>query len=283
MAQELATQKAHQASSFSDDDVSLIKETVCRGATDTEFKLFLYQANKTGLNPLARQLFAVKRYDSSLKREVMSIQVSIDGFRLIAERTGHYAGQVGAFWCGDDGVWRDVWLSNKPPVAAKVGILRDDFKEPCWGVARFDAYKQSYKDKNTGEMKLSPMWSKMGDVMIAKCAESLALRKGFPQELSGLYTSDEMGQVAQEETIQEKITEQPTETKEQKDNVQNLVGFAKKYACDIGLVGDDEALCKLVSSNAIEFSKLKDTLPKWHERITQLLDEQRAIISGKAA
>ena len=185
--------KISPGSIFKEEQINLIKQTVCKGATDHELSLFLYQCERTNLDPLARQIYAIKRrtYDTETRayKDVMSIQTSIDGFRLIAERSGKYAGQVGPFWCGTDGIWREVWLSPEPPSAARVGILRHDFKEPAWGVARFDAYKQTVKDGG-----LSKMWKLMGDVMIAKCAESLGLRKAFPQELSGLYTSDEMAQ-----------------------------------------------------------------------------------------
>ncbi len=177
-------------STFNENEINLIKTTICKGASDSELKLFLYQANTTGLNPLARQIYAVRRWDTKENKEVMGIQVSIDGFRLIAERTGDYAGQTAPLWCGEDGVWKDAWLSDLPPTASKVGVWRTNFKEPCWGVARFSAYAQTKKDKS-----LTMMWAKMGDVMIAKCAEALALRKAFPQELSGLYTSDEMSNV----------------------------------------------------------------------------------------
>ena len=250
---------------FSNEDIQLIKETVCKGATDTEFKLFINQARATGLNPLARQVFAVKRWDSNLKREAMSIQVSIDGFRLIAERTGKYAGQTPPQWCGDDGVWKDVWLSKTSPSAARVGVLRSDFKEPCWGVARFDGYAQRKKEGD-----LTVMWSKMGDVMIAKCAESLALRKAFPQELSGLYTSDEMEQAT---PVHEIEALKPFDFTE----------WAKSYASEIPLADTEEKLDALVSRNASEMAKLYAALPAWHKKLVTLLDQQRATFGADHA
>lgn len=155
---------------FSKDQIDLVKRQIAPNATDTELKLFLYQAQRTGLDPLNRQIYCIHRGGK------MTVQTSIDGFRVIAERSGDYGGQ-------DEPLFNEV---DGKVISCKVTVYRfkGDIRYPASvGVAYMAEY-------NAG----GPMWVKMPHTMLSKCAEAVALRKAYPQDLSGLYTNDEMNQ-----------------------------------------------------------------------------------------
>jgi len=158
------------------EQTQLISTTIAPGCSNDELRLFAYACQRTGLDPFSKQIYAIKRGGK------MTIQAGIDGLRAIAERTGQLDGSE-TYWCGEDGQWSDVWLGSKPPAAAKTIIHRKGSQHPFVGVARFADY-------NAGQ----GLWPKMGAAMIAKCSEALALRKAFPADMSGVYSTDEMHQ-----------------------------------------------------------------------------------------
>lgn len=156
--------------------------------------VFLHHAQKTGLDPFARQTYMIARKEWNPRTRTESfkytIQVGIDGLRVIAERTGRYEGRTPVSWCGADGVWRDVWLDkNTPPTAARCGVYKQGFREPLMAVALFDEYAARKKDGS-----LIALWASKPAHMIGKVSETLALRAAFPQDMSGIYTPEEMDQ-----------------------------------------------------------------------------------------
>lgn len=172
------------------EQVELVKRTVAKGATDDELALFLYQAKRTGLDPLSRQIHFIKRWDATQGREVGTVQTGIDGLRLIANRTGRYRPDEEAARFTFEGPGRAGRL-----VSAKVRVYLGHGSEwfPVEAEAYYDEYLQTRKDKQTGELVATAMWKRMPRLMLAKCAEALALRKAFPAELSGIYAAEEFG------------------------------------------------------------------------------------------
>lgn len=159
--------------------------------TNAELAGFLHLCQRTGLDPFSRQIYLIGRWNKKAGREVFTPQTGIDGYRVVARRatvqTGGTYGYEDFLWCDSTGRWRDVWLADEPPAAAKVTVIRDGQRFSA--VARFSEYAQTFNDGN-----LKGLWEKMPSGQIAKCAEALALRKAFPHDLAGIYTAEEMAQ-----------------------------------------------------------------------------------------
>jgi phage recombination protein Bet len=186
---------------FNPEQMAVIKGHIAKGCTDIELKYFLSVAERSGLDPFARQIYMIKRkekQEDGTFKEIAAPQTSIEGYRLIADRSEEYQGQTQAEWCGRDGEWKSVWLESSPPCAARVGIWKKGFREPLYAVALYSDYvqtKDEYVNKSkTGKKIPTKFWQSMPSLMLSKCAESLALRKAFPAKMHGLYTAEEMGQ-----------------------------------------------------------------------------------------
>ncbi len=150
------------------EQVDLVKATVAKGASNDELKLFLHNCQRLGLDPFAKQIHFVK-YGTGPG----SIIVGIDGFRLIASRTGQHSGTKRGAVYNDNGELIGAWAE----------VYRKDWTQ----FAREEVPLSEY---TTGR---GP-WLKMPETMIKKVAECAALRMAFPAELSGVYSPEEMDQ-----------------------------------------------------------------------------------------
>ena len=168
---------------FSSEQIQLMRDAYAPGATEVEFKTLLEISRLRRLNPFLKQIQFIKRKardDNNNWREFWMAQVTIDGLRAIAERTGLYAGQdEPEFERNKDGLI----------LSARVRVYRKDWQRPSVGTARWDEYVQVTRDGSP-----TKFWATMPHTMIGKCAEALALRKAFPEDLGGLYTEEEMQQ-----------------------------------------------------------------------------------------
>jgi phage recombination protein Bet len=156
------------------EQVTLIKNTVAKGATDDELKLFVYNCQRLGTHPLDRLIHFVKRKGADGAQATH--QCSIDYFRSLAEESGEYNGQDEPEFEYDE--------KKEYPALARVKVYKKGIDRPIVGVAHWKEY--------CPPEKLAFMWRKMPTHMLAKCAEALALRKAFPKKLAGLYTPEEM-------------------------------------------------------------------------------------------
>lgn len=200
--QAIAARRRYLAKTYdlSEEQVDIVRDQICPKATDAELEFFLVTAKRMKLDPFARQIYFIKRRQKFEDRfgnedyiDVGRPEVSIDGLRSCAEQTGEYDGQSPIQWCGPDGQWTEVWLSDSPPLAARATVHRKTFGQPTSHVAHFSEFAPP-RFKNGA---LPAMWSRMPANQIAKCAEAGAFRKAFPRDMSGVYITEEMEHTAQ--------------------------------------------------------------------------------------
>lgn len=168
--------------SFDDEKLRLIRNVISKDLTEDEFRLFISIATSRGLDPVLNQIHAVKRNGK------VTFQVAIDGFRLIASRTGEHAGTDEIEYAYNQ---KDEIISARCCVYRVVGGQRCAFAATVF-----------WEEFYPREEKMAFMWNKMPHVMLGKCAEAQALRKAFPGDMSGLYEPSEMQQDAQPVTNQ---------------------------------------------------------------------------------
>jgi phage recombination protein Bet len=173
------------------DQLALVKKTVAKDATNDELQLYLYDCSRRGVHPLDRLLHFTKR---SGKYTPIT---SIDFMRIRAHATGACAGIEDPMFSG---------VPMHPDFAAHITVFRLVHGQRCAfsATARWREYKP---DQDF-------MWRKMPFTMLGKCAEALALRKAFPQELAGLYESSELDQALEDRVnIQTgEVTEAPAQS-----------------------------------------------------------------------
>ena len=239
------------------EQTQLISSTIAPGCSNDELRLFAYACQRTGLDPFSKQIYAIKRGGK------MTIQAGIDGLRSIAERTGQLDGSE-TFWCGEDGQWQDVWLAKTPPAAAKTIIYRRGASHPFVGVARFADY-------NAGQ----GLWSKMPAAMIAKCSEALALRKAFPADLSGVYSTDEMQQAEAEPVEAVTVTSAPAPAA-------LPAGNAKLFQVGKAAIAKASTMEELAKVNERMKARQSQLSPEQYDQLTALAMEREAALMPAA-
>lgn len=171
----LAVVQSQDIDIFDEKRLQMVRDKFANGAPQDEFDLFIEVCRSRNLDPLTRQVYLIPRYDSREGKKVWSIQTSIDGYRSIADRTGAYAGSDEATFVETGKKIGEPAKVRPDTATVTVWKMVQGVRCPFTATARWDEYFQ----------EKSPLWGRMPHTMLAKCAESLALRKAFPVQLGG--------------------------------------------------------------------------------------------------
>jgi len=177
--------------------IAVLKATILKPYNEADQLQFIQTAQRRRLDPFSSQLYIkpeknlMDKDGHYLKGIIMSGYL---GFLTVADRSGVYTGSIWE-WCGQDLAWKEMWVPSEAepyPFAARVRVYRKDHidsegkQRPEVGIAKWRA-KAAWTDKG-----LIGQWAKDPDFMLGKCALVAALRRAFPNELSGIYEPSEL-------------------------------------------------------------------------------------------
>ncbi len=205
---------------ISDEQEKKICETFCKGLTPEQRTMFLQTCRHTQLNPFLNQICVVPRKNKNFQtgewETKITIQTMIDGYRLIAERTGKYMpGKEYSF----------EYKGNPSIPYSATAHLKKYGPDKQWHEISHTVYWNEYAPMKDG--KPTGQWNKMPHVMLGKCAESACLRKAFPADLSGLYTKEEMEQDGENTIAISPVVEpekQISQQQKQESQQESLIG-----------------------------------------------------------
>lgn len=272
--------------------LALIRQTIAKDCNDSEFDLFIQTARHAGLDPFRRQIYGlVMNKENPTKRQLVLI-TGIDGFRAIALRSGDYrpddlsprfvidpamksdinplglvSCEVSPYKRAPDGTWHKVaaiayWDEFAP--------VEDEW---AWNEAE-------RKRTPTGKKKLKDNWGKMPRIMLSKVAEAQALRRGWPESLSGLYSDEELDRSVTTESASAALEAFEKERRHQLVNAKDCVPmiFAVTEGIvmvPVGTVADRIAAEILTHDNA-------DWIDRWREMNRAGLQQFWAMAKGDA-
>ena len=245
---------------MTEQEITLIKNTACKGGTDEQLAHLIYMAKSTSLDPLKGQIRSIPR---GAQR---SVQIGIDGFRLIAERTGRYApGKEATYEYDEDGALTRATAYIKKMTA-------DGTWHEITGSVSWVEYGAVYS-------KQSPIWKEKPEIMLSKCAEMRALRRAFPDQLSGMYGDDEMPPSAEEKkafTIETKGEESTGLVRQElplKLDNKELQSLAHKVSET--LMDDQNLVCAIMEEEMAEYLAFWQTKKPLKPQIDDLLVRDR--------
>ena len=262
---------APEQTTFTEAQLAALAQIGVDNAPAGDIAVFFHQAKRTGLDPFAKQIYMIgrKTKDGDGYSTKYTIQTGIDGYRLnarrAAERNRDRLATEGPFWCGEDGLWRDIWTGGKtPPIAAKFVVIRNG--EAFSAVCMYDEYVQTYWDKSAKKHVPNSMWIKMPANQLAKCAEAAALRRAYPDDFSGIILEDAYQVIDSEGApVVNRVTE----------NARGVDGLRAHVA-------EQEAAQDPIEAEVIEDTQPKPdgqkpmapaTRKKWNNRMFQLLTQ----------